>query len=106
VGNFLYFDSWDESLPTQIEVSGLFLKRNEDGSMYIPEVNTRVAVAYACYKFILGRINQPQFGYNSLQLGEYKQEWSNGKKWVQARSKMPDAMMKAVIRRNWNALLS
>ncbi len=105
IGEFLYFDHLSIDAPRKIEISGLFVKCNEDGSPYIPKINTRPIVAYACYKFIRANMRNPQWGFNGVQMADFKQEWVNGKIYVTARSKMPDAMDKQVLRRLWNAKL-
>lgn len=105
VGGCLYFDNWDDIMPRQIEISALFIKKNENGSVYIPEVQTRPLVAYAAYKFIRSKLGMQGFSYNQVQMNDFKIEWSNGKKYVQAKSKMPDAMTKITAARVWNALL-
>jgi len=105
IGNYLYIDGTNNDTPLQLEVSGLFLKVNADGTCYIPEMHNRPLTAYACYKFIRSRLNS-QYGFTLGQLQDYKIEWSNGKKAVQAKSKMPDALQKAVINRGWNHLLA
>lgn len=104
VGDYLYFDVYGLSLPTQIEIRGVFLKRNPDGSLFIPEILTRPYVAYACFKFIRSRLGNSQFGFNVVQMQSFEKEWSNGKRWAEAKSKLPDALTKQVLSRIWNAL--
>lgn len=104
IGEYLYFDVYGSNLSSQIEIRGLFLKRNSDGSLFIPEIVTRPCVAYACYKFIRSRLGNPQFGFTMAQMASFEKEWSYGKKWAQAKPKLPDAMDKQVLRRIWNSL--
>lgn len=104
VGNYLYLDGTNDNTPRQLEICGLFLKVNSDGTCYIPEIHNRPLTAYACYKFIRSRLNG-QYGFTLGQLNDYKTEWSLGKKSVQAKSKMPDGLEKSVINRGWNSLL-
>jgi hypothetical protein len=102
VGNYLFFDEFDAGLPDQIEISGLFLKLNPDGSTYIPENQNRPIVAYACWKFARSRMRFPQFGFTVAQLQSYEYEWKAGKAAVEANSKMPDAMERQVLKRMWS----
>lgn len=105
VGDYLYFDNWGETMPSQLEISALFIKINEDGSPYIPENQTRPLIAYPCYKFIRSKLGMQGYTYNQVQMMDFKLEWVNGKKSVQAISKMPDALTKSVANRLWSSLL-
>jgi hypothetical protein len=104
INNYLYFDVFGEDTPTQIEVSGLFLRRNPDGSIFIPEILERPVSAYACYKFIRSRLGNPQFQFTMAQMNDFKLEWSKGKSWAEAKSKLPDAIYKVVLTRMWNSI--
>lgn len=104
IGDYLYFDVYGLTLPLQIEIRGMFIKKNPDGSLFIPEIFTRPCVAYACYKFIRSRLGNPQFNFTIAQMQSFEKEWVNGKPWAEAKSKMPDALDKQVLSRIWNSL--
>lgn len=108
--NCLYFDGYyngtDNSLPSnKVEISGLFLRKNDLGGMYIPLLHERPLIDTVCYKFIRSRINNKQYGFLLAQMEDYKRAGSWGIKAVTAKSKMLDANQKQVLAQVWNQLL-
>lgn len=84
---------------TEVTISYLALNLDEDGSIKIPEINSRPIIAYACYKYHRVMQSRPHI------IQDYKNEWTFGRQQRNAQSKLPDAYQQAALSRIMNTLL-
>lgn len=98
VGERIWFN--DNIDYTEVHLSFNGLRMNPDGTPFIPLRYERPLIAGACWQFI--RASKHKTGHTNDQMMDFKLEWVNGKAWVEANAKLPDALQMQAIIRIWN----